>query len=833
MFNSNLITLRRVFLLLAFSFLSPTTVSARSAEELIVITYPLAGAVIDSGTKVFFDPGQEEIYQWRVTIGASPEFYGIYDSGIRLFSEEPWELTVSAVPNDGKPLTLRFWQRAANNSVWKSSDTVFNTRPSDALKNDLLQQASPSESDTPVKVPDALRRPSAGVLIELPQPDSALIPTAPAKVTDTQAVITTGNNTGNNTRTTNSPIKRVAATAATGNEVRNINAARNTNASRTTNEANNTAASQGLYKVSEGQSRSLLSVFRKGPTVKALKAEHRNGQTYITWSEVEGETGYHVYKHNSPINGDNIQDAQRLTGKWGPLDNDTSINKHANESFPGGYVISDLGSPLSATTGLFVHTPSVSGAAYYAVTTVVGNKENIAIVDGQNSLVAAVAETVSDPRPVLTQSINKGKGRLYTQYMDYANWNPTFNGYAYNYTVTLPVGYRKSNSYPLLLRPHAYGEELAFKKESEYGWQVVQIFPQDPNRRRGSIVNSWWFGYAADHNYLTDGPIPTKGRIANFTEARLMRAIKDTIEDPTINVDPQLVHAFGHSMGASGALALGIRYGNVIAGVYGSEAMTNYVTSPKFHGEWEQLWGSQSSNLPVTFVGPYTDVIDRYAGTGVWDWMNHQQQLIERRGDRMAILMLAHGKKDTVVDWATQGAPMASVFNKASVAYSTRYVADAAHSWLGFTGVNKPMFGFGADINFPWRYPLSLSFPAIANASGSGPLQPGNTGDNNYNLDIEWATPHTSFAKSIVDQPGRYEVSIRSKSKSQTADVTPRNSQKFIVAPGEQCGWTAVDSNKSKTVGSGTVVADADGLVTISQVLITPKRGTRLVIECT
>ena len=718
----------------AFAMMPVAPVSALS-DTYIHISYPPPGEVIESGSTIYFGPGSEHVHQWRVTIGSSPNKADIYDSGVRLFANEPWELAVDGALNTGKPVTLRFWQRSSATGAWAYTDTQYNTRAGNGSSSQIAQST----------------------------------PSANANSTASAA-----------------PVAKSSASVVTSNN---------------------------------------------SSTVAALRAQHRNGQTFLTWTEVQGDVGYHVYRHTSPITASTIRHAEKLTGRWGPLDNDTSVNKHAYGSVPSTYVISDLGKPLSEAHGLFVNTPANNGAVYYAVTTVSGGRENIAIKPGQNSLSQAVVETVAEPMPVLTLSLNKGHGRLYTQYMDYANWNPTFNGYAYNYSLTLPVGYKKSKSYPLLLRPHAYGEELAVREVTEYNWQVIQIFPQDPGPRRGSIVNSWWFGYAADHNYLTDGEIPTTGSIANFTEARVLKAVKDTIADPEINVDPQLVSAFGHSMGASGALSFGIRYGNLFAGIYANEAMTNYTTSPLFKDEWVKLWGAEESNLPVVFQGPYTNSISRYQGTGVWDWMNHQKQMVSRRGDRMAYFMLAHGKADTTVDWATQGAPMTRVFNDAAVGYSARYIADAGHAWLGFTAAN-PLLGFGNDVDFPWHYPLSDSYPAIANASGSGPVSPGRTQDNDYNRNIEWSTSHTKFGKPIVDKPRKYEISLRSKTKTQTADVTPRNLKQFIVRAGEQCSWVAVDKNKRKKVGKGTVVADADGLMTIKKLIITPKRGTRLTIKC-
>ena len=718
----------RLAVVLFLSFALALFVRPVSAQSVLIdggvnISHPPAGSVLKNNDIIYFNPGEINIHEWRITIGASPDNSGFFDSGVNKFSEVPWEIAIDGLPNDGKPVTLRFLQRDEG-GTWLSSEIVYNTG-SDGPAATLSDNSSPA---------------------------------APAVVT--------------------TPV--------------------------------------------------LIS--NSGPIVADLVAEHRNGQTFLTWVEVSGEAGYHVYRHTSPITESNIGTAEKLTGKWGPLDSDTSVNKDAHGRVPATFVISDSGQPLSESNGLFVYTPVSAGNAFYAVTTVIGNTETIALTAGKNSLSTAVVEAVSDPKPVLALSLNRGRGRVYTQYMDYANWNPTFNGYAYNYSVALPARYRKSQSYPLLIEPHAYGEKFKVLEESEFGWQVIQLFPSDPGVSSGA-VNSWWFGYAADHNYRTGGTIPTSGSVANFTERRVMQAVKDTIDDPTINVDEQLVHAFGHSMGASGSLSLGMRYGNIIAGIYGSESMTNYRTSPVFQLEFEQLWGSQSANLPIVISGPYTDPIRQYQGTGVWDWMDHHKQLADRRGEDMAYLMLAQGKADDVIDWNTQGAPMARVFNEASVGFSSHFVAGAGHSWLGFVGIVDHMFGFGNGLDFPWRYPLNMSFPSIQNATGSGSMTPGLVESDRYNMNIEWATPHTRFAEPIVDEPGRYEISLRSQDDDQTADITPRNTRRFNPQPGQNCEWITSSNNKRRTYAKGTVTTDEDALVTVPQVPITYK-GTRLSINC-
>jgi len=189
-----------------------------------------------------------------------------------------------------------------------------------------------------------------------------------------------------------------------------------------------------------------------------------------------------------------------------------------------------------------------------------------------------VNESVSTPRPVLTVSTNGGSGRIYTQYMDYANWNPTFNGYAFNFSVALPVNYNSSPK---------------FVDQAEFEWPVIQVHPSDPGEAVNA-VHTWWYGHAKDHNYKTQGPVPRSGEIENFTEQRVLAAIDFLINDGQFNVDRDLVHAWGHSMGGTGALGFGLRYPSVFAGIYSSQPMTNFAASPVFQENFATILGDPS-----------------------------------------------------------------------------------------------------------------------------------------------------------------------------------------------------------------------------------------------
>jgi hypothetical protein len=567
----------------------------------------------------------------------------------------------------------------------------------------------------------------------------------------------------------------------------------------------------------------------------ALQAVHRSGQTFLTWAEDGSVTGeqYNVYRSSSPITTATLGQAEKLTAKWGPLDDNTSVNTGAapGTEVPANFVIQDLGTPLSDSTGLFVYTTPAaqSGTWYYAVTQVNSGIENTSLAAGVNTLITGVSETVAAPAPVLTYSVNSGKGRIYTQYMDYAKWNPTFQGYAYNYSVALPYNYDTNQQWPIRLMPHAYGERFRLEPEAEYQWQSIEVFLDDP----GSLTNgtqTWWYGFAADHNYVTGGEIPTTGQVENFTEQRILKTVDEV--STLFSVNRQHIISQGHSMGGSGSLSLGIRYGNVMSAIFASEPMTNYQSSPTFSGSFEQLWGSKAANLPIVNNGTYAGPLKQYDGLGVYDWMNHQSRLLAQRGMDTAFLMVGHGKSDFTIDWNTQGKPFIQTLNSANVGFTAEQRFGWDHTWMGFGYVPMHVMSpTGSGDLHDYAYDRQLSFPSVTNATGSGPLVPGVSGTNEYNLQIEWSGPVNNFHTGIVDTLTRYEITLRSTSTAQVAEVTPRRLQQFAAPAGTVVRWKNINNATGLMVQSGTVTSDANGLVTIPRMQIGTGTGNRLRLE--
>jgi hypothetical protein len=82
-----------------------------------------------------------------------------------------------------------------------------------------------------------------------------------------------------------------------------------------------------------------------------------------------------------------------------------------------------------------------------------------------------------------------------------------------------------------------------------------------------------------------------------------------------------------------------------------------------------------------------------------------------------------------------------------------------------------------------------------------------------------------------VDEPARFAITFKLTNDvaAQTAKVTIRNAQQFKPAPGQPVNWTNVNQSDGSPIASGTVAADAGGLVTVP-VAVT-WAGTRLTLS--
>ncbi len=580
-------------------------------------------------------------------------------------------------------------------------------------------------------------------------------------------------------------------------------------------------------------------------TAGGLEAVHRSGQTFLTWPEVNDDLSitYSVYRHTAPIDANTLNEAALLAelpqgtgiywterGRFAPNGEDHSAYRSLQN-----YVIEDLGPELPDGTGLFVWTAQEDAEAYYAV----------ASSDGALFAAAGpISEQMSTPAPVLVWQSEDGHSRVYTQFMDYAAYNPTFdapregNGfhalpewealsqirsqqYAYNYWVGLPTpetcGGAVPERLPLVLNIQGWGSRYSTFESTPWEWCAGMVWGDDPSQ-------SWYFGFSAVHDYHSGEPV-AEGPIVNYTEARVVKAVYDTIdileaEADTPSVDTDRVYVFGHSMGGTGALMLAERYPQIFAAASASEPMMDFAASELFAPELEGKWGAPDLNLPVEIRGPAAGHLAEYNGTGVWDWENLGAQLYARRGDEMAFISIAHGTQDHVIDWQTVAQPAYTHFYAGARAFIGEIIA-IDHTWLAFR--DHPNWPF--DL---MTFRRDESLPALSGASGSLPAPPPGVGG--YNLTLEWSSSWNDFAGPPVDTPAEWSIALRSLEGEQTVDVTPRRLQAFEVMPGEAYTWQNVQLSDDAVVQEGEVTADEDGLVTVQAFLVS-ESGNRLIIR--
>ena len=118
-----------------------------------------------------------------------------------------------------------------------------------------------------------------------------------------------------------------------------------------------------------------------GAIVTNLDTRFRAGQVFLTFREMAGiGVIYQVYRSVQPITS-----VSGLT-PVATLPQGSGINQHTQTAL----IITDLGSPLPAGTGLLVLTSRQTGSFYYAVT----NSTTSALVAGVNATTTSVNETV-------------------------------------------------------------------------------------------------------------------------------------------------------------------------------------------------------------------------------------------------------------------------------------------------------------------------------------------------------------------------------------------------------------------------------------------------------
>jgi hypothetical protein len=565
--------------------------------------------------------------------------------------------------------------------------------------------------------------------------------------------------------------------------------------------------------------------------VVGLQAVHRDGQTFLTWTEPDSPVQesslvysnyfalqaawgpvrrYRIYRSSSPIT--NVAGVTRV-GETGPL---SCWNNRSTETWtlsgPTGmvrYVVAEGQPPLPPATGLYVHNPQGVGAlsGYYAVTPVTNGVENTQLHAG-NTLAAPVAEQQGQGTPVL-QSFRTGiefAAIANARVEHYVRWEapPTANGE--NRPNDIVVAIPPNVTYPAPLGMNLHDSNSADSSPwSGYGWWF--------NGAIGAILVAsdgipldWWTGYHESYGKIAAGPAWTNGVVRPYTQRRLL-SLTDWAMTRWAIASNRVFSAGGIQMGGSGSIMLGIRHPERVAWSV-SWAGVHVPSNSQAAASYKAFYGEQAWNVK------FED------GTPVWQYFDdvwYLRQYPERETPFIAWSsgsgVSASGSPDMDFYRAMQETKRPHTFEWGV----DRFLNPRPHFPLNHSSSVNPI-DMRIDQSLPAFTRCSLDDdPANADPAGESYQQ----GTVNYWL--YWQTTN------IVDEAGEWAMTVAltadCPSNSCTVDLTPRRLQRFKVNPGDPVDWTSTSGGVE--VQSGTVVADSHRLLTIEN-LIVHKAGTRV-----
>lgn len=587
---------------------------------------------------------------------------------------------------------------------------------------------------------------------------------------------------------------------------------------------------------------------RVPPQVTGLRAVHRAGQTFITWTEPRplittekatwgqirkklAEAGdsihYRIYAHTKPIDAESISSAQ-LIARVRPLsgyncngrnmeylicqamirpDEIGELARNYNgymytwgmdsgrmDRYPVERFAVPAGNGKTARlpvgTGLYVHSPREAARTYYAAVACADGVADTAGFSKANALGEPVAETHGPGEPV-----HQGQG-LWGPYFDYpgrrqvyVQWcapplAPRPNMY-FNWSVLAPVDPEKGKSYPVEMYFHAGNFSYA-KPRTKYLRDSIQIAPHDH-------PFSGWYGFNDAWGTVKSW---TDGVVRNHTQKRII-AFLDWVK-----------RAYPADMsrvilpGSDGAACLALNYRDVFAyvmikGFGGGGKVQGRVLDPKQARLFASAWGPKSHEIKDE------------KGRADWGWAMLDRLALEDPGTPTP-LMTCQG-----TSWGGK-----RFYGSGFGTFYTN-MQKAGQPVIGGHGWDCKLICPGWYTGL-WRgLDITNSTPTMAFANSSRSqmkLQHGNT--NWYH---QW--------KDVVDEADRFSVFLFGSGK---ADVTPRRLQKFKARPGETLRWqtkpvpTRRDTTPPAPQG-GTVIAGPHGVFTIPQVEI-PDGGATLTV---
>ena len=601
------------------------------------------------------------------------------------------------------------------------------------------------------------------------------------------------------------------------------------------------------------------------PRVTNLRAEHRDGQTFLTWREPEDVVGrdtptfeafeeavlgararrrvaYRVYRCRKRITPETLGEAEivrevpEAISCWNllaiantehPQKGETKRSPLAQGNLRLDHVMTrfrlrDDAEPLPRSTGLAVLTAAEPGAWHYAVTVALDGREAVDALAPGESLAGPVREEPARFPAIIYQRTRDpaAEHRRAPPVDVYVCWLEPPRVHKRRpievYRVRwpdLPPG-SAENRRPLYVNLGTYGGRAVGM--SSPVWHGARRYVPGAVTIGLAEEGTLWAG---DHECLGTLRPLDDGVVWNHGHRRVLAVTAWATKNPDLFVDPERVYVWGQFAGWA------LRHADVFAVVL-SNGHNTFKTSREGRKHYWR-WGAPDHD--TNWLG--TSHLD-YLDLAGWVRENPQTEL------PYWVCAPAYGAfpDHTLGDFGFK--PWQEFLT--AMAETRRAFAAV---WMS----NGPGLTDGVMRDMVPRIRLHQSLPAFSHCSldthpltddPKGSYRPGKYDDDfqkhadkegGINLYQRWDTD------GLVDEPDAWAVTVwlagsdkddryNAPADAATMDVTPRRCQRFKAKPGEVFRWTSARASDGEAVQSGTATADRWGLVTLKGVRVTKAR---------
>ena len=603
-----------------------------------------------------------------------------------------------------------------------------------------------------------------------------------------------------------------------------------------------------------------------------VRAWSASGQVFVVWQvDTTAPLTYDIYRSTAPVAS--IAQATLCGRVFEPEWSGARLKigaPNARWRIPGakgGFYT------LAANEGLFVFTPRSTTTEYFAVV-----RNGNAAVSATNRTPAPVI-VAYDPanQPVTCHEQLSGTTQQGYPFRTYAMWaygrddpsdarpdmpvlaNAAKHGAPHVFTVFEPENGLPAGTYPATICLHGggpSGSHWSWAPESIHyantgalpiGGVTVSMDDRVFVATNGQVSldrPSNWFGWWPGMDPFASNLPGNNAVVVPYTLRRLVWTIDWLQTRSPYAIDPQRTSVMGNSMGGAGTLLLS-RYRPERF-----SAATAFVPQHYTPESGQRLFGTPAQNLATTETGPSGAVLR------VNDFFNHAVRLSPTQRDH-CLTRIFRGRRDEAVEW---GALTIQLFNDMTAArWGTHLYWDnrdhTASDWTtdspAIPGVDigewvSPVRTERSGAPYQARYRANQSYPGFFNddqdpaAAGRQPTLGNGSPDDGtpwgtwcgyFDWDTETIFDTQTGWSCTLFLVGQSAVSVDNfPGSTATTSLTLRKPRKLVPAAGATIAWTLRDDLTDAVLQSGSVAAEANGLIAVNGLVI-PKDPQRVRLE--